>query len=422
MPTINFKQPKFVIPLILLPFLGLGFFVFSSFKGKSSKGKMTMEDSIAMIRKKGYNSDIPTVSSDVSNSETKDKFGAYTEAFKNAKDYSALNSIDNIKTNGTTEVSSYNTADIQRLEANKRMDSLRKSLEGNKQMIERRINGFQPDRGSAGNNRQSNDNTRFLEAMKNINRQPNNSDAQETKKAEGGSYDEQMRFFKAQLKMADSMQKANTPSVVSNEEDEETNVKNKKKSFSKDTSFKPLHVSSVRAYQDRQGFNTIRNFKSDENIKAIIDESKKVIAGAKVRIRLLQDISVGEDIILAGTFIYGVVTGFQTQRVNITITSINRGGVPLSVKLDVFDNDGYLGLYAPSSNFREFTKEVGTQSTSGMSNIQTSNGTTDITSSIISKVFQSSTNTVGKLISQNKVVLQQDYIIYLKENKSSNKN
>jgi hypothetical protein len=113
--------------------------------------------------------------------------------------------------------------------------------------------------------------------------------------------------------------------------------------------------------------------------------------------------------------VYGVITGFQTQRVNISVSQIMFEGRPLPVRLDVFDNDGYLGLYVPGSNFREFSKEVGTQGTNGLSSIYTSNGTTDATSSIISKLFTTTGNSINKVIRKDKAFLKYNYIIYLKE-------
>lgn len=441
MAKINFKQPKFVVPLVLLPFLLLGYFVFSTFKSKSNKGKMTMEDSAALVRVKGLNTDMPNVSNDVSSSQVKDKFGAYADAYKNQKDYSALNSIDNLPTaNGKPSVSSsYSAADIQRLESNRKVDSMRMSLEKNRAIIQQRINGFSTGgnpmpRATRPNQYQSDNSAEIMQALRNnqnlygdASTSYNTGASVPVHKPVGDGYEEQMRFFKDQMKMVDSMQKANrTPSQKTLDdrlEISKTSFDKNKFDPSKDSSFRPLRVTTVENNAANiQGFNTVRRSSPEGNIMAILDETKKVTAGARIRIRLLQDVFVGDNIIPSGTFIYGIISGFQTQRVNISITSINENGSPLPVKLDVFDNDGYLGLYVPGSNFREFTKDVGTQSTSGLSQIQTSNGTsTDIQTSLISKVFQSTTNTVGKLISQNKALLKSDYIIYLKENKQTNK-
>jgi len=218
----------------------------------------------------------------------------------------------------------------------------------------------------------------------------------------------------------DSMRKANESIEYSENYSGIGGTQRKKEKYepiipSKDSSYKPLPVSLSPVVKNNSAFNTIRATEPENSIKAIIDQDEQGSAGARVRIRLLDDIYVAENRIVKGSYLYGMITGFQTQRVNITITQIMYNNNPLPVHLDVFDNDGYLGLYVPGSNFREFTKEMGTQSTSGLSSVQTSSGTQDITSSLISKLFQSSGNTVTKLIRQNKVDLKYNYIIYLKE-------
>lgn len=126
-----------------------------------------------------------------------------------------------------------------------------------------------------------------------------------------------------------------------------------------DENFRPLPVSKTKEY--KTAFNTAYAAKSEKSIKAIIDEEKKVFNASRIRIRLLDDIYVGGELTPKGTYIYAMITGFQTQRINLTVTSIMKDETPLPVKLDLFDQDGYLGLYVPGSNFREFTKEIGTR-------------------------------------------------------------
>lgn len=430
MSKINFKQPKYIIPLILFPFLLLGFFVLSSWKAKSNKGKMSLEDSLTLIKEKGFNTDMPGVSKEIKDAVVKDKFQSYQEVSRNQKDYSALNNVNVAPIDNLNKITSgYTQQQIEKIEADKRIDSMRKVLEERRNVIEQRINGYsnqsvnQKRKKDYFNSSQTQSNQEILSALKRQTMEGNQPEAINIEnpgmqhKGVGGSYEEQMKFFKEQIRMVDSMQRSN--SLKKNNEGEGDHAKIK---FDPghDTSFKPLPVSAVKA-PVANGFNTVTKFKAEDNIKAIIDQSVKVTAGSRVRIKLLQDVYVGENILPAGTFIYSIVTGFQTSRINLSITSINFNGTPLPVKLDVFDNDGYLGLYVPNSNFREFTKEIGTQSTQGLSSIQSSNGSADISSSLISKVFSTSTNTVGKLISQNKVFLKADYIIYLKENKNTSK-
>jgi len=433
MAKINFKQPKFILPLILFPFLILGFFVYSSFKSKSNKGKMRLEDSLAFIQQKGFNPEMPGVSKEIRDGAVKDKFSAYQEAFKNEKDYSALNTLGNVTgTNENRIGSSYNSTDLQKLESDRKLDSIRKVLEQRRTMIEQRMGALTVPGSTGGGKRRSlnaplSDNQEELLAalkMQTQNAYANNNSTYEqaisnSRKPAVNTYDEQMKLFKEQMKMVDSMQKMNAPKKSVEMNGGLSEADQNKFNPGKDTSFKPLHVSAAGAPRYAAGFNTIKKFENEEQIRAIIDEAKKVTAGGRIRIKLLQDIYVGEHLLPAGTFLYGIVTGFQSMRVNISITGINNGGTPLPVKLDLYDNDGYLGLYVPGSNFREFTKEVGTQSTQGLSTMQSATGTTDVTSSIISKLFTTGTNTVGKIIAQNKAELKSDYIVFLKENKSN---
>lgn len=441
MKNINLKQPKFILPIILFPFLILGFFVYTSFKAKGhQETAMTLADSLSLLQKEGLNPNMPSVSAEVKDAAVKDKFDAYQKAFKDQKDFSALNGLNNPESlaegnnSNLNSSSAYNPNDITQLENQRKMDSIKVSIEAKRKLIEQRINGIS-DYTKKGNNipkSSINDQNAVLAALRkqayaeqSYPSNQNHNDETANNSPRSNSYDEQMRLFKEQMRVVDSMQNKNNPNAESPKH--QTNIK--KFDPSKDTNYRPLHVStgnmtsantaSENNYREQTGFNTLKRFSKKESIKAIIDEAKKVTAGARVRIKILQDILVGDKVIPEGSFIYGIVTGFQTQRINISVSSIEYEGKPLPVKLDVFDTDGYLGLYVPNSNFREFTKEIGNQSTQGLSTIQTASGTADIQTSLMNKVFSSSTNTIGKIISKNKAYLKSDYVIYLKENSSN---
>ena len=440
MKNINLKQPKFILPIILFPFLILSFFVYTSFKSKGHhETAMTLADSLALLKKQGLNPNMPSVSTEVKDATVKDKFDAYQKTFKDQKDFSALNGLSNPESlagdnnSKLNSSSAYNPNDIAQLENQRKMDSIKVSIEGKRKLIEQRINGISDYTKHGKNGTQSmNDQNAVLAALRKQAQaeqtypySQNNDAATANTSPRSSSYDDQMRLFKEQMRMVDSIQNKNSPNTESAKH--QANIK--KFDPNKDTSFRPLHVSTGNAtsantssennYREQTSFNTLKSFSKKESIKAIIDEAKKVTAGARVRIKILQDILVGDKVIPEGSFIYGIVTGFQTQRINISVSSIEYEGKPLPVKLDVFDTDGYLGLYVPNSNFREFTKEIGNQSTQGLSTIQTASGTADIQTSLMNKVFSSSTNTIGKIISKNKAYLKSDYVIYLKENSSN---
>jgi conjugative transposon TraM protein len=234
-----------------------------------------------------------------------------------------------------------------------------------------------------------------------------------------GSYDNQMRVFHEQMKYLDSLQRANGEGGEANKNSMKRKSFVKEFNPKKDTSFKPLHIASTSSRRESV-FNTLRNFEDEEdNITAMIDQDVKAVLGSRVRIRLLKDMYVNDYLIKRGTYIYGVVTGFQKQRVNISIAQVLYNNTSLPVKIDLFDNDGYLGLYVPGSNFREFSKEIGTQATQGLSQVATPDNS-DVRMNLLSQVFNTTTTTLSSLIRKNKAFLKYNYIVYLKENKFSN--
>ena len=426
---INFKQPKYVIPLIILPFLTLGFFIFG--------GKLTADQKvIANKMVEGINTNMPGVDTSISKGEIKDKFSAYQQAFKNVTDQSAMEDIDKPgpEGQGIDYKSSYSSADKERLEAQGKMDSLNQVLRFGQTNIQGKIAQYNRSGGFGESGQATRRNTDSYLADNNESGDPllnkllkmqlQDSLQQQSKATRGkdnedqGSYENQMRVFHEQMKYVDSMQHAN-----GNESEPGKNgIKHKlyAKEFNpeKDTSNKPLPISSTTA-RGQSVFNTVRNFDDDiNNIAAMIDQDVKATLGSRVRIRLIKEMYVGGYLIKRGTYIYGVVTGFQKQRVNISVAQVLYNNTSLPVKIDLFDNDGYLGLYVPGSNFREFTKEIGTQATQGLSQAATTDNS-DVKMNMLSQIFNTTTTTLSSLIRKDKAFLKYNYIVYLKDNKNS---
>jgi len=425
---IDFKQPKYVIPLIILPFLIFGFFVLG--------GKMNPDQKeIPEEKVEGFNTNMPGVDTSISKGEIKDKFQAYQQAFKNATDQSAMGDIDpkNTGVQGLNYESSYSSADKQRLEAQGKMDSLNEVLHLGQSKIQSKIAQYDRGGGFGGGVSStkrnsggylSNDNSGSADPVLNRLLKMQQTDSRQQQPPSGGdedpgSYDSQMRVFREEMKYMDSLQQTNGSSGATAKNGMKSKPYTKNFNPGADTSFKPLPITSA-SLKTKSNFNTVRNFNDDDdNITAMIDQDVKATLGSRVRIRLLKDMYVGDYLIKRGTYIYGVVTGFQKQRVNISIAQILYNNTSLPVKIDVFDNDGYLGLYVPGSNFREFSKEIGTQGTQGLSQVVTPDNS-DVKMNLLSQVFNTTTTTLSNLIKKDKAFLKYNYIVYLKDDKTSN--
>lgn len=425
MKRINFKHPKYFIPLIILPFL----FVFYGIFQNWGSGKATAKADKDSIPTNQLNPNMPGVSNEVSDAALKDKFGAYLDMYKHNTDASALYNIDN---NGALQgndfTSAYSPEELQKLKAQQKLDSLQNAMKSGQADIDRKMSQIYSNTRSAGSKTRQSPNGVISqeELLKGFTFNADHPNESREPKEDG--YSQQMKLFRDQMSVMDSIQQTYTQKATGSESPVQNgegpslkarktltnNFDSNRFDPSKDSSFNPLPVRRDR--ETRTSFNTISQSKPEQQIAAIIDQDIKATAGSRVRIRLLNDIFVGNYLIPKGTYIYGVVSGFQTQRVNISINQILHENQPLPVELEVFDNDGYLGLYVPGSTFREFTKEIGTQGTQGLSQVRTSDNS-NVTTGLINQIFQSTSTSVSKLIQKEKAYLKYNYIVYLKERK-----
>ena len=99
-------------------------------------------------------------------------------------------------------------------------------------------------------------------------------------------------------------------------------------------------------------------------IKAVIDENNKGF-WKQIRFRLLEDIFVSNRKISKGSILYGQISGFSMQRVDLTIVSVFTKGEIFPVNLSIYDVDGMKGLYVPQSVFRDMIREMGSNSVQG---------------------------------------------------------
>lgn len=164
-------------------------------------------------------------------------------------------------------------------------------------------------------------------------------------------------------------------------------------------------------------FNTIaQNEHEPKLIKAIIDEDIKATDGSRVRLRLLDDIEIGETVVRKGAYLYAILSGFGSQRVKGSISSILVDDELVKVSLSLYDTDGLEGLYVPGSQFRETTKDVASGAMQGNMNIDQSGATNSFTQwgmQAVTNAYQKTSNAISKAIKKNKVKLKYGTFVYL---------
>lgn len=169
-------------------------------------------------------------------------------------------------------------------------------------------------------------------------------------------------------------------------------------------------VKKVKVTSDY--FNTLAQNEPEQSlIKAIIDEDIKAGDGSRVRLRLLDDVEIGDRTLPKGTYLYATMSGFGSQRVKGSIKSILVHDELVKVSLSLYDTDGLEGLYVPASNFRETTKDVASGAMNG--NMNTGNSLSQWGIQAMTNAYQKTTNAISKAIKKNSAKLKYGTFVYL---------
>ena len=167
-------------------------------------------------------------------------------------------------------------------------------------------------------------------------------------------------------------------------------------------------------------FNTITSEANDADaslIKAMIDQTTKAQDGTRIRFKLLDDVTVQGIDIRKGSYLYGTVVGFGTQRVKVAVNSILVNGKFIKVKLAAYDIDGMEGFYVPASAFREFMRDAAARTTG--TNLQINQGYgSAITGEMLAlqalqNVYNAASSAASGQIRKNKAKIKYNTIVYL---------
>jgi len=381
---INFKQPKYILPLVVLPFLCLFFYVYNSGKAQPKKEvKLTG----------GMNGAVGDVSADIRKKKLEDKLDAYRNAYKESDGNTAVIPIptDNM---GTSAASS-------NINRQKRMlDSINQVMKG-----KYGANGPGSKYKSTGVSAQD---KALAEALNNLS---NNRKGQANSQGQpgGSAAKDPMEVFRQQLAYMDSMRKANDPAYQA--------AKQKEAALAKAEQLKAQEItlSVAKAGCAPSAFNTLTPEKTKDFIKVVVDENITGYAGSRLRLRLLDDITVGGYLVKKDSYLYALINGFSGQRVTLQVKSIIYQDKILPVKLEVYDLDGLPGLYVPESAFRDFSKDLGQSTIQGVDieNNGTGSEANQLMMSTVSKMFESTSTAIAGIIRKDKAKIKYNSYLYL---------
>ena len=172
-------------------------------------------------------------------------------------------------------------------------------------------------------------------------------------------------------------------------------------------------------------FNTLsKNENESSLITAIIDEEIKAVDGSRVRLRLLDDVQIGDLYVKKGTYLYATMSGFGKQRVKGTIKSVMAGDAIHQINLQLYDTDGLEGLYVPSSTFKETVSDAASSALSQNMNLNDGSAGNNFSQWAMQGVqqsYQKISQAIGKTIKKNSVRIKYGTKVYLINGKDQKK-
>lgn len=389
---INWKQPKYMIPLIIyFPLLFVGYFVIDLFHTE----KAEIPDGLATTEY--LNPDLPEAK--MKGDGIGNKYESMLKSYGKIDDYSALGNIERNEEDTREEYESkYTDEEREQLEAQEaaKLAEMQRQLQESAQKGQEIAQGGSPSE----EDRIARSKQREQEAMDELNR----------------------AIAQARLQAQQSMTPAATDTADAGQREGKVEASDKKKT---DDDEPQEVVKKVKVTSDY--FNTLcDNDKETSLIKAIIDENIKAVDGSRVRLRLLDDIEINDVVVPKGSYLYATMSGFGSQRVKGNVQSIMVDDDIVKVSLALYDTDGLEGLYVPSSQFRETTKDVGSgalSNTSSLTNSSTTSGNSLATwgAQTITNAVQKTSNAISKAIKKNNAKLKYGTFVYLINSRSNKK-
>ena len=388
MKKINFKDKKYVLPLLALPFLLLFIYVGAQFTKEDTKKDQPKELSTSF-------------------GETRDsimtKNDAYDAFFKNGDNRSMLEGLDKEH----DSLMSYQ--DQISIDQKRRIDSLKAvSSRQNQIPVKGKPSSYYNPKNEDKDYNRSADIIRMLND-KSYGKPENEYASESPKEKTRIAQPDPVKYLKEQMLVMDSLEKSRDPEYQSKLLAEQKLKANKEKMEEFLNSTFNVSKSGINS-----GFNAFYRETENSFIKAVIDEDNKGFLGSRIRFRLLEDIFVGQRKIEKGSILYGQISGFAMQRVDLTIVSVFTRGEILPVHLSIYDLDGMKGLYVPQSVFREMIREMGSNSVQGTQMDMSGSG---FFTSIGSKLFTSTSKSIANLIKTNKAKLKCNSYVFLIDEK-----
>ena len=403
---INFKQPKYIFPLVVfIPLCALVYFVMQTFGGSEDAQQTVATDRI--------NTELPQANAE----EAGDKMYEMSRRFGDEDAFTAVGAIGEEQKKAEElehgysedELNKLDAAEAERIRQQQEMEELERSLAESR----RHINSFAYGNGSGTSNGRGSRSAQSGGSSATTEGYTSQDDfARDLEEIQRRSYERQKAIESGlgigRFDADERAEKQRKDSIARVRQAEKERNRPKLVIKSGDTNAEKFHT--VTSPDDVAEAKLIR---------AMIDQTTKAKEGTRLRFKLLDDVTVSNTKLKKGTYLYGTVTGFGQQRVKDTITSILVGDKFINVKLSVFDNDGMEGFYVPESSFREFVKDASSSAVQQNISFESEDGYGSgisgeaLALQALQNVYNSASSAISSNIRKNKAKIKYNTIVYL---------
>lgn len=393
---INFKQPKYMIPLlVLLPLLFIGYQASNMLSFESE-----VDDGLAET--KSVNTDLPEINAS-KELETKSKYQAMLDGFGKVTDYTAVSQTEKEEERKMEVESLYKESEKQRIDSLMAVQAA--EAEKLRKEFQEQQNQWKAEREAARNGSNVVSRNKALE-----------DELIRDKKRQDDEYQQLLKQMQLIQKMSNG-EKILTDAEKAEQLKKQIAMQERARvldSIAKAQA--PLAVTKAGEANEAY-FNTVTEESGKPSlIKARVDRVEKVRDGSRIRLRLSEDIEIEGSLMKEGTYVYATVNGFSAQRVMANVTSILVGDEIKKIDLAVYDLDGMEGFFVPSSSFREVSKDVGANAMNMNMNLNSNSGNMNMESlamQSLQQVVQGTTQAVSKNIRQNRARIKYNTNVYL---------
>ncbi len=149
-------------------------------------------------------------------------------------------------------------------------------------------------------------------------------------------------------------------------------------------------------------------------IEAVIHDTQELVRGSTIKLRLLNDVYINNQLIPRGQFIFGTCN-INNERLNISIGSIRSGNNLLPVSLGVYDLDGLPGIYVPGAITDDIARQTTNQT---LQDLDFYSFDPSLSAQAANAGIQASKSLLSKKVKEVKVTVKAGYKVLLKDTRN----